>query len=50
VRGKSGHGRLYLAHWLPLEGNSLIHQPQQVLEVLIMIFKPVAKGDRADDV
>ena len=41
---------LYLAHYLPMEGNSLIHQPQQGLEVLIMVFKPVAKGDGADDV
>ncbi|XP_015726105.1 cytochrome P450 2J2-like [Coturnix japonica] len=30
---------LYLAHYLPMEGNSLIHQPQQVLEVLIMPVK-----------
>ena len=41
---------LYLVHYLPIEGSSLIHQLQQVLEVLIMVLKPIAKGDGADDV
>lgn len=41
---------LYLAHDGPVEANRLIHQPQQCFEFLIMVVKPIAKGDGADDI
>ena len=41
---------LYLAHDGPVESNRLIYQPQQFFEFLIVVVKPIAKGDGADDV
>lgn len=43
-------GGLYLAHDGPMEANCLVHQLQQFLELLIMVVKPIAKDDGADDV
>lgn len=41
---------LYLAHDGPVEANRLIYQPQQCFEFLIVVVKPIAKGDGADDI
>ena len=43
-------GGLYLAHDGTVEANGLIHQLQHFLEVLIVVIKPIAKDDGADDV
>lgn len=43
-------GELYLAHDGPMENKRLVQQLQQFLELLIIVVKPIAKDDRADDV
>lgn len=43
-------GGLYLAHNGPVESNGVFHQLQQFLVFLIVVLKPIAKDDGADDV
>lgn len=43
-------GGLYLAHKGPVESNCFFHQLQQFLEFLIVVLKPIAEDDGADDV
>lgn len=41
---------LYLAHDGPVEANRFVHQAQHFFEFLIVVVKPIAKGDGADDI